>query len=122
MTAATAAVLVAAEAGNIEQQRSADAARALTGGEPSRGYRAKVELGCGACHAISGVPGASGTVGPSLTGISSQVYGAAGAHTPDQLIAWIKAPRAMRPDTAMPDLGVSDAEARDIAAYLLQKN
>jgi cytochrome c2 len=122
MLAATGAVLWAAETGNIEQQRAADTARALTGGEPARGRKAIAELGCGACHKISGVVGASGTVGPSLTALSSQVYGAAGEHTPDRLIAWIKAPREVRPDTAMPDLGVPESTARDIAAYLLEQN
>jgi len=122
MAAAAFAVLFAAEAGNIEQQRTIDAARALTGGDPARGQQEIAELGCGACHTISGIVGARGTVGPSLTGISSQVYGAAGEHTPDQMIAWIKAPRTVRADTAMPDLDVSESVARDIAAYLFQEN
>jgi len=122
MVAAAGAVLVAAETGNIERQRTADAARALTGGEPTRGQEAIAELGCGTCHTISGIVGANGTVGPNLTALSSQVYGAAGEHTPDRLIAWIKAPREVRRDTAMPDLDVSEATARDIAAYLLEQN
>jgi cytochrome c len=122
MVAAAGAVLLATEAGNVEQQRMAQTARALTDGEPARGREAIVELGCGACHKISGVAGANGTVGPNLTALSSQVYGAAGEHTPDRLIAWIKAPREVRPDTAMPDLGVSESDAQDIAAYLLEQN
>jgi cytochrome c1 len=39
-------------------------------------------------------------------------------NTPDQLVRWIQQPQAVEPGTAMPDLGVSLAEARDIAAYL----
>jgi cytochrome c1 len=31
---------------------------------------------------------------------------------------WIEHPRAINPQTAMPELGVTPAQARDIAAYL----
>jgi len=37
---------------------------------------------------------------------------------PAALVRWIVDPRAVDPRTAMPDLGVSEAEARDMAAYL----
>ena len=36
----------------------------------------------------------------------------------DNLVKWIMDPRAVSPRTAMPDLGVSEAEARHMAAYL----
>jgi cytochrome c1 len=39
-------------------------------------------------------------------------------NTPKNLIEWIKRPHALDPKTAMPDLKVSDLDARDIAAYL----
>ena len=38
--------------------------------------------------------------------------------TPENLIRWVIAPREVDPRTAMPDVGVSPADARDIAAYL----
>jgi cytochrome c1 len=34
------------------------------------------------------------------------------------LIKWIQHPRAIDPKTAMPELGVSEVEARNMAAYL----
>jgi cytochrome c1 len=34
------------------------------------------------------------------------------------LIKWIRNPQQIEPGTAMPDLGVSEDEAGDIAAYL----
>jgi cytochrome c len=34
------------------------------------------------------------------------------------LVRWISSPQSIEPGTAMPDLGVHAAEARDIAAYL----
>ena len=38
---------------------------------------------------------------------------------PDGLIAWIQHPQALDPRSAMPDLGVNETDARNIAAYLL---
>jgi cytochrome c1 len=39
-------------------------------------------------------------------------------NTPEVLARWIQDPPAMKPGTAMPALGVTEAQARDIAAYL----
>jgi cytochrome c2 len=127
---AVAAMLVAALAvrlvilnGNVEEQRAIAAAHSLTGGgDPDRGKQAILASGCGACHTIKGVTGADGKVGPDLSSISTQIYGGAGQHDPNLLIAWIHRPRQVRQDTAMPDLGISENTARDILAYLLQKN
>jgi cytochrome c2 len=92
---------------------------ALTGGSASRGKGAITAYGCGACHVIPGVRGADGRVGPSLADIANQAYVAGVvSNTPQHLIAWIEHPPALSPRTAMPDLNVSPADARDIAAYL----
>jgi cytochrome c len=42
-------------------------------------------------------------------------------NTEDNLIRWIQDPQQVEPGTAMPDLGVTEDEARDIAAYLYQQ-
>jgi len=39
-------------------------------------------------------------------------------NTPDNLVRWISDPKAIDERTAMPNVGVSESEARDIAAYL----
>jgi cytochrome c1 len=39
-------------------------------------------------------------------------------NTPDNLVKWIEDPPAIEPKTAMPKLGLSEAQARDIASYL----
>jgi cytochrome c len=36
----------------------------------------------------------------------------------ENLIRWIVNPQAINPGTAMPNLGVSEPHARDMAAYL----
>jgi cytochrome c2 len=76
--------------------------------------------GCGSCHVVPGVPNASGRVGPPLDRLRTQGYVAGVLPTsPQSLIVWIREPQRVNPDTAMPDLGVSAADARDITAYLL---
>jgi cytochrome c2 len=93
--------------------------RALTNGEPERGSHALEVHGCGACHRIPGVPKARGLVGPPLEGIASRSYLAGRLpNEPLNLIRWIRHPREVDPETAMPEQGVSDADARDMAAYL----
>lgn len=88
-------------------------------GDAERGRAALVALECGACHRIPGIPGAHGTVGPPLGDFRERVF-LAGTHpnAPDRLVAWIVDAPSLDPGTAMPDLEVSETEARDIAAYL----
>jgi cytochrome c1 len=94
-------------------------ARALTGGDPDAGKLAIRHYGCGTCHEVPGVGGATSHVGPSLEAIGSRLYLAGRvANTPDQLMAWIRRPQSIEPGNVMPDMAVTDADARDIAAYL----
>ena len=98
---------------------AARTAREMTGGEPARG-RAKIErYGCASCHTIPGVRGADSLVGPPLDRVASRTY-VAGVltNTPDNMIRWLKDPPGVDPLTAMPNLGVTDEDARDIASYL----
>jgi len=91
----------------------------LTGGDPDRGRQAIRSYGCGSCHTIHGVPGADGLVGPPLDGVGARAY-VAGVltNTPANLVRWIRQPREVDPLTAMPDVGVTVPDARDIAAFL----
>ena len=91
----------------------------VAGGDPDQGEELFRTYGCNACHAIEGVLGADGKVGPYLGYFAEQSY-IAGAlpNQPDNLIAWIMNPQAIEPGTAMPNLGVTSQDARDIAAFL----
>lgn len=94
-------------------------AAAVTGGDPERGRILMRRYGCQSCHTIPGVPGARGRVGPPLAGIAGRSY-IAGVLTnePENMVRWIQDPRGVDSLTAMPDVGVTPADARHIAAYL----
>lgn len=89
------------------------------GGIPARGETAIGRYGCGACHTIPGIEGASGLAGPSLEHIASRLY--IGGHlqnTPEHLMSWIQHPQKHDPRNVMPEMGVTTEDARDIAAFL----
>ena len=75
---------------------------------------------CAACHAIPGVSGPAGTLGPPLRAFGRRSYLAGHVpNTPQALQQWLQRPPSLVPGTAMPDLGVTPEDARDMAAYLL---
>jgi putative membrane protein len=94
--------------------------RVVSGGDPARGRRAVTAYGCGACHVVPGVREARGRVGPSLAGLAERPYLAGRlVNNEPNLLAWVRHPREIDPQTLMPDLAVTEADARDIAALLL---
>lgn len=92
----------------------------IAGGDAAQGRSLIVARGCAACHVIPGLRGPRSHVGPSLAGIGARGY-LAGIlpNTPDNLVRWLRDPPAIAPRTAMPELGLDQAEARHIAAYLV---
>jgi cytochrome c2 len=109
-------LLIGLSSCNREVERTA---AAMTGGEPGIGKQVMQQYGCGSCHTIPGIPGANALVGPSLKHIASRMY-IAGVllNTPENMLRWLQNPPAVDPLTAMPNLGVTEADARDMASYL----
>lgn len=106
-----------------DRQRFIRRVEAQTRGNVHHGQRAILHYGCGGCHDIPGVAVAQGQVGPPLKGVGQRTYIAGRLrNTPDNMALWIAHPRKVDPRTAMPDLAVSDADARDITAYLYTRN
>ena len=92
---------------------------AIAGGEPEQGHALIHAYGCGTCHTIENVRGARGKVGPRLENYAQQhLLAGSLPNTPRNLIAWLMDPPALKPTTGMPAQGVTEAEARHIAAYL----
>ena len=90
-------------------------------GNAERGRALAAQYGCNVCHAIPGVDGPQGSLGPSLAGIASRPTISFGTvqNTPANLTQFIQEPASLNPQSSMPPIGLVDADARDIAAYLV---
>lgn len=98
------------------QTAPADAPRM---GDAMAGRQALQQYMCVTCHVIPDVVGASSHIGPSLAGIATRPYIAGVlSNTPENMRRWLMAPTAIKPGTAMPDLRVSEQDARDITTFL----
>lgn len=119
MLAAGVALLCAGMAAGCTGGQEARPYALAMAGNPHRGKKLIVSYGCGACHTIPGIYTARGVVGPPLYffGRRTMIAGEL-PNTPENLVRWLKNPKAVEPGTAMPQLGLSDEQAQDIAAYL----
>jgi mono/diheme cytochrome c family protein len=87
--------------------------------DAARGKTAILQYACITCHDIPGVVGANAPVGPPLRGIASRgLIAGVLPNTPDNLVRFLREPQEVKPMGAMPGLGVTERDARDIAAYL----
>lgn len=87
----------------------------------TRGRQLVVDKGCPACHTFPDVAWPRGRLGPSLVGFGRQ--GLIAGRLPNQpgvLMQFVRNAPALVPGTAMPATPMSDQEARDVTAYLLQ--
>jgi len=86
-------------------------------GDPERGRALVAKYGCASCHAIG--QDVQGMVGPPLNDIGARSYIAGRfPNIPHVMEQWLRHPQAMKPGTAMPELGIDQRDAADIAAYL----
>jgi mono/diheme cytochrome c family protein len=87
--------------------------------DAERGKSALHQYACSTCHVIPGIPATPAPVGPPLAGIARRAF-IAGVlpNTPANMQRWLREPQKIDPRTAMPDLGLSERDAADVAAYL----
>jgi len=91
----------------------------VAGGDPERGRLLAQQYQCAACHFIPNVQGSNGDAGPSLEYMGRLSYIAGGIpNQPDNMIRFLQNPPAVKPGTLMPSLGISEEEARHMAAYM----
>ncbi len=98
-------------------------------GDPERGRAVLDARGCGSCHTMSGldtpiVPSPIGVeMDPDLlaraTLLAPDLRHARDRFRREQLVAWLMNPSAMKPDALMPRVGLTEAEARDAAAFIV---
>lgn len=97
----------------------ADKSVPVPGGDARQGRQLMAQYQCGSCHAIPGVAAAAGSAGPPLEGFGRRSYIAGRIpNLPAPLAQWLVDPPALKPGTMMPNVGVSPADARHMAAYL----
>ena len=93
--------------------------RQMPGGNAQQGRQALQDYGCHSCHTIPGVPGADATVGPPLNDWADRHYIAGRLpNTAENLLLFVQFPQTVSPGIAMPDMDVTEQDARDIGAYL----
>ena len=89
-------------------------------GDPDLGKLALTQYACQSCHKIPGVVGSDTFVGRPLEGLGKRPFIAGNLlNNQPNLMRWIRDPQAIDPTTAMPNVGVSEKDARNISAYLL---
>jgi cytochrome c len=87
--------------------------------ETARGRELLARHHCGSCHTIPGVKAAQGHVAVTLESFGRRSYIAGRLpNTDENLARWLVDPAALVPGTLMPAMGVSAADARDMATYL----
>ena len=91
----------------------------VAGGDPERGRLLVQQYQCAACHFIPEVQGPNGDAGPSLQSMGRMSYIAGSIpNQPENMIRFLQNPPAVKPGTLMPALGISEAEARHMAAFM----
>lgn len=84
-----------------------------------RGKLAIERVGCSACHTVEGIDWPQGKTAPTLADFDRRALIAGRlAARPDVLAAFVRDAPSLVPDTAMPAMPLTRAEAMDVAAYL----
>jgi cytochrome c len=88
-------------------------------GDPKRGMDLIKQYGCGGCHLIPSIVDATGNVGPPLLHVGTRTYIAGFfSNSPENMAQWIQDPQRALPGNAMPRMGVTPQDSRDITAFL----
>ncbi|MGN6184446.1 MAG: c-type cytochrome [Thermoanaerobaculia bacterium] len=90
-------------------------------GNTARGRELVSQYGCNVCHAIPGIEGPAGILGPALSGLMSRpaITQAQVPNTPQNLLQFIQNPQSLNPQSSMPPpQGMTPDDAKDIVAFL----
>ena len=79
-----------------------------------------LDSGCGGCHTLDGVAGATGIAGPNLTNVALRPTLAGNSVPKSQptMVRWLLDPAAVKPGATMPRVGLTQQQAEQIAAFL----
>ncbi len=117
---AIAALLVPGEWGDGE----------VTGGDAERGAHVMGQMGCGTCHGYGAERIPESPVPVALAegelergkALAPDLRHTRARFRPRALVRWLEDPKAVKPDTAMPGIKLTEQQARDVSAYLLEKD
>jgi mono/diheme cytochrome c family protein len=97
------------------------------GADLGKGRQLLETKGCGTCHVFTGVAAVPVSTPPAMDGkdlergrkLAPDLRFVRDRMSAAKAIAWLEDPKAIKPDSPMPKVGLSHAEARDLAGYLL---
>jgi hypothetical protein len=115
--------------GDRREPSGVDLAKApeIAGADLGKGRHLLETKGCGSCHSMTGVVPLPSSNPPAMDGraferafrLAPDLVNARVRMAPSRLVAWLKDPALVKPDSAMPKIALTDAEVRDVAGYLL---
>jgi mono/diheme cytochrome c family protein len=85
-------------------------------GDPKSGEQIVKSIGCQGCHVVG--EGARDQVGPRRT-FGQPLENIGNKTTYEWIFDWVRDPKHYNPSTYMPNLRLTDAQAADVAAYLV---
>lgn len=88
-------------------------------GDADKGKEIFESVGCKACHVAEKGSTARRSEGSAERDYAPNLWNIADKAKPEWIYSWVKNPKAMWPETKMPDLRLSDDEAANVTAYLL---
>jgi mono/diheme cytochrome c family protein len=96
-------------------------------GDMGRGRKLLDTRGCGSCHTFTGVAPLEGSPPPPMPGteferarrLAPDLRFVRQRMTKAKLVAWLRDPGAVKYDTPMPKIALTDREVNDLAVYLL---
>ncbi len=96
-------------------------------GDLGKGRQLLDTKGCGSCHSFSGIAPLAVSAPPAMDGkdfergrkLAPDLRFTRDRMTRAKLVGWLTDPTAVKPDSAMPKIALSDAETKDLAAFIL---
>src|SRR2546421_8399176 len=88
-------------------------------GDAAKGKQIFDSVGCRGCHVYEKDSAARRSEGSAERDYAPNLWNIADKARPEWIYSWVKNPKAMWPDTKMPDLRLSDDEAANVTAFLV---
>lgn len=109
------------------QQEPAANTAAVANADLGKGRQLLDTKGCGSCHAMSLVLPIANSPPPAMDAkdfdrghkIAPDLRFTRDRWSAARLVAWLKDPKSIKPDTQMPRIALSDSDIRDLAGYIL---